>query len=115
MGKKFAIPCYHGVLTDHFGHCEQFAIVDVNDNNEVVGSKMIEPPVHQPGLYPRWLQEEFQVQTVLAGGIGSKARELFEKNGIEVVAGVPADSPEALVKTYLSGLLQDDKNRCDHH
>ena len=114
MTKRFAVPCYHGVLTDHFGHCEEFAIVDVDDNNTVVKCEMMTPPVHQPGLYPKWLREEFAINTVLAGGIGQQARDLFEAENIEVLAGVATDKPENLVKQYLAGAVSDGANKCDH-
>ncbi|MCK5808027.1 ATPase [bacterium] len=114
MSRRFAVPCYQGVLTDHFGHCEQFAIVDVDESNVITKSEMITPPVHQPGLYPKWLREEFAIKTVLAGGIGQMARNLFEAEGIEVLAGVASGKPEALVASYLAGEVKDGSNRCDH-
>ena len=29
---KFAIPLAEGKLTAHFGHCQEFALVEVEDN-----------------------------------------------------------------------------------
>lgn len=34
--KKIAIPLENGRLCSHFGHCEQFAIIDV-ENNTITG------------------------------------------------------------------------------
>ncbi|MDX9812306.1 MAG: NifB/NifX family molybdenum-iron cluster-binding protein, partial [Bacteroidales bacterium] len=31
MKKRIAIPLEGGILCSHFGHCEQFAIVDAED------------------------------------------------------------------------------------
>ena len=50
----FAIPTAQGELCSHFGHCEQFAIINVQDG-KVVNQEMLTPPPHEPGLLPRWL------------------------------------------------------------
>jgi len=38
--KKIAIPLENGRLCSHFGHCQQFAIVDV-ENNSIIGEQLI--------------------------------------------------------------------------
>lgn len=48
MNKCIAIPLENGVLCAHFGHCEQFAIVTVV-NNEITEIKELTPPEHVPG------------------------------------------------------------------
>ncbi len=50
MKKIFAIPMESGKLCAHFGHCEKFAIVETMDN-KVTKEDLIDPPVHQPGVY----------------------------------------------------------------
>lgn len=112
MKKKFAIPVAEKQFCDHFGHCEEFAIVESNDGN-VAGINYVEPPMHQPGAYPRFLAEQ-GVNTIIAGGMGMKAQQIFTANHIEVIMGVIPDTPEKLVDLYLAGELDDGKNRCDH-
>jgi len=85
--KTFAIPTVNKVLTPHFGHCEQFAIVETEDNS-IVNIGFIEPPVHQPGVYPRFLAEQ-GVNVIISGGMG-------------------------LVEQYLRDQLQTGENLCDH-
>ena len=34
----------------YFGHCEQYAIIETEDNS-IVSIGFIEPPVHQPGVF----------------------------------------------------------------
>ena len=34
---KYAVPVSGGVLSPHFGHCEQFALIDVDEERKVVG------------------------------------------------------------------------------
>ena len=54
MKRKFAIPTLNEQLTAHFGHCEKFAIVEV-ENDKVINEEFVTPPVHQPGVYPKFL------------------------------------------------------------
>jgi len=35
MNKKIAIPTTNGVLSAHFGHCEKFALYDV-ENDKII-------------------------------------------------------------------------------
>ena len=112
MKKKFAIPTLDSQLTAHFGHCDKFAIVDVEDN-QVVYEEFINPPVHQPGVYPKFLADK-GVHVIIAGGMGQKAQDLFAMNNIEVHMGVQNGSPKQLVEKYLRNQLQTGQNLCDH-
>jgi len=111
---KIAIPIAQGRLSMHFGHCEQFALVDVDTDNRSVGAvNYATPPAHEPGVLPRWLHEQ-GAEVIIAGGMGQRAQGLFTKNGITVVVGAPADTPEALAAAYLEGTLEAGENVCDH-
>jgi predicted Fe-Mo cluster-binding NifX family protein len=112
MKKKFAIPTLNEKLTAHFGHCEKFAIVDVEDD-KVVNEAFIVPPVHEPGVYPKFLADQ-GVHVIIAGGMGQKAQDLFAMNNIEVHMGVQDGSPSELVMSYLGNELQTGQNLCDH-
>jgi predicted Fe-Mo cluster-binding NifX family protein len=109
---KFAIPLAQGVLCVHFGHSEQFAIVDT-ENGQVKTKELLTPPPHEPGVLPRWLQE-LGVNVVIAGGMGQRAQDLFNQNGIRVVVGAPNEEPESLIQNYLTGALVTGENICDH-
>jgi predicted Fe-Mo cluster-binding NifX family protein len=111
---RFAVPVAHGVLSLHFGHCQKFAILEADpETRRVTAVEEIDAPAHQPGLLPRWLVER-QIQTVIAGGMGHRARMLFEQLGVRVIAGAPAAPPERLVSDFLAGTLQVGENACDH-
>lgn len=112
MKKLFAIPTEAGQLCKHFGHCEKFAILET-ENGKVINEEMLTPPVHEPGLYPRFLAEK-GINVIIAGGMGQKAQDLFASNSIEVHYGVDADSPKNLVEKYLSETLKTGTNLCDH-
>ena len=111
---KIAIPVSDGKLCMHFGHCDQFAVVEVNETTKSIqGTTMLTPPPHEPGVLPRWLHEQ-GANLIIAGGMGQRAQSLFTENGIGVVVGAPVDSPEKLAASWLAGTLQSGTNVCDH-
>ena len=111
---RIAIPMAAGRLSQHFGHCERFALLDVDEAAKtIIGRQELESPEHQPGLLPRWLAEK-GATLIIAGGMGASAQKLFAECGIEVLIGAPAETPDALVMAFLSGTLQTGGNRCDH-
>lgn len=109
-----ALPVADGTLCSHFGHCEHFAVVEVDETEKRIVKITEEvPPPHEPGVLPRWLGE-LGTNVVIAGGIGQHAQQLLAQSGIEVVAGAPADTPQNLVAAYMNGMLQPGENSCDH-
>lgn len=110
---KIAIPLADGRLCMHFGHCEQFALVETAEDKSIVTKTLLTPPPHEPGVLPAWLHEQ-GADVIIAGGMGSRAQQLFAQNHITVVAGAPADTPEELVSAYLSDTLKTGDNTCDH-
>ncbi len=111
---RIAIPLAEGKLATHFGHCLQFALLDVDATDKTIsGREDVVPPPHQPGLLPPWLAEKGVTQ-VIAGGMGQRAINLFTERGIDVLVGAPAETPEKLVTDYLAGALVSGSNVCDH-
>jgi ATP-binding protein involved in chromosome partitioning len=108
----FAVPTAGGKLCAHFGHCDQFALV-ATENGRIRETTMHTPPAHEPGVLPRWLHE-MGTDIIIAGGMGSRAQQLFVENGIKVVVGATMDSPESLVNQYLANALVTGANVCDH-
>jgi predicted Fe-Mo cluster-binding NifX family protein len=109
---KFAIPLANGKLTAHFGHCQQFALIEVQDN-QITTNELLVPPPHEPGVLPRWLGEQ-GANVIIAGGMGQRAIGLFQQQDIEVITGAPALDPETLVRGYLDNTLTTGGNVCDH-
>jgi len=111
---RIAIPLTEGRLSQHFGHCRQFAVVDVDSDSKSIRNKeLLDPPVHEPGVLPKWLSG-IQVNLVIAGGMGQRAQQLFEQSGVSVLVGAPSESPEEIVEAYLNGTLVAGENVCDH-
>lgn len=111
---RYAVPVSGGRLAEHFGHCEQFALFDIDETSkEITKSSIVDSPGHQPGFLPSWLSEQ-DVSMVIAGGMGSRALELFEQNRIQVISGAMESDPERAVLSHLQGTLATGQNVCDH-
>ena len=111
---RIAIPVADGKLCTHFGHCDQFDLIDADEKTKnIVGKKILIPPPHEPGVLPKWLHEQ-GANVIIAGGMGQRAQSLFAENGIKVVVGAPGDEPDKLVISYLKGTLVSGTNVCDH-
>jgi predicted Fe-Mo cluster-binding NifX family protein len=109
---KFAIPLANGRLTAHFGHCQEFALIEVAEN-KITNKQILTPPPHEPGVLPSWLHE-IGADIIIAGGMGQRAIGLFGEKGIKVITGAPELEPEALVASYLDNTLIAGTNVCDH-
>lgn len=112
MKKLFAVPTINEKLCAHFGHCDQFAVIETEDK-KITRVEYVKPPVHQPGTYPRFLAEK-GVSTIISGGMGIKAQDIFKQNNIEVFIGIQLDTPKALVEQYLADQMVSGDNLCDH-
>ncbi len=111
---RYALPVTGGVLAAHFGHCEVFAMLDVDDaTGKIVSSELVPSPGHQPGFLPGWLAEQ-GVSAIIAGGMGPRAVGLFEENRVQVILGAPEGDPAEIVQAYLAGTLVTGQNVCDH-
>ncbi len=111
---KVAVPTENGKLCMHFGHCQQFAMVQADaGKKEVSGVDLLDPPPHEPGVLPKWVSQQ-GATLVIAGGMGTRAQNLFQEHGVRVIVGAPEETPENLVQSYLQGTLETAENACDH-
>jgi Mrp family chromosome partitioning ATPase/predicted Fe-Mo cluster-binding NifX family protein len=110
---KFAVPTNDGKLCQHFGHCEAFALIDIDGDNTIISETYVTPPPHEPGLLPPWLSQQ-GVNCIIAGGMGSRAQQLFAENSVKVVTGAQGEYPKEVVENYLKGTLITGTNTCDH-
>ena len=111
---RIAVPVTNGMLSSHFGQCEAFALLDIGSDGRTIAVRQDEtPPAHEPGVLPRWLASR-DVNVIIAGGMGARARNLFEDNGVQVVVGAPETDPASLAGSYLSGTLSTTSNTCSH-
>jgi len=110
---KIAVPLVEGGLSMHFGHCDQFAVMDVDEKGIVTNREDLTPPAHEPGVLPAWLHGK-GVTHIISSGMGSRAQSLFANNNIAVIVGAPSKSPEELASMCVAGTLVSGSNVCDH-
>ena len=111
---KIAIPLTGGQLSAHFGHCQEFAFVDVDvEERKILETATLTPPPHEPGSFPAWVAAQ-GANLVIAGGMGQRAIDLFNAQGLDVVVGSAGGTPEELAGAWLAGNLAGGNNLCDH-
>lgn len=113
MNKKIAVPVdENGILDAHFGHCKFFSVMETKDK-EILSEEKLVPPPHEPGLLPKWLAER-GVTDIVAGGMGQRAIQIFNANGVNAFVGAPMLSSKELAQGLLNGSLSLSANYCDH-
>lgn len=110
--QKIAVPVVGGVLSSHFGHCEEFLFASVADN-KITGVEKLVPPPHEPGVIPNWLAQQ-GATVVLVGGMGERAQQILESKGVAVICGVQPGNPVDIVNQYLARNLVVGGNACNH-
>ena len=109
---KIAVAAEGKSVTEHFGHCQGFAIFETQDGR-VVGSQFVPNPGHRPGFLPVFLHEK-GVTVIISGGMGQGAIDIFNEKGVEVIVGASGDA-EAAVNSYLQGNLKSTGSVCHQH
>ncbi len=99
-------------VTEHFGHCVNFLIYDV-ENGRIVNEESIPNPGHKPGFLPNFLADR-GVNIIISGGMGGGAVDIFNERNVEVVVGASGDAKTA-VQNYLNGELQTTGSVCHEH
>ena len=110
---KIAVTYQDGLVFPHFGHTAQFKLYEV-ENGQVVRSQVVSTNGQGHGALAALLGQ-FQVDTLICGGIGGGAQAALAAAGIRLYGGVsgPADTA---VQALLAGTLAYDPNaHCDHH
>lgn len=108
---KIAIAVTDNEISQHFGHCENFKVFDV-EGTDIVNSTVIPNPGHRPGFLPVFLSDK-GVNVIVAGGMGGAAQNLFNDNGIKVVVGTSGD-PDIVIKGVIDGSIKSTGSVCQH-
>lgn len=113
--KTIAVPVLGGRFSSHFGGAEGFAVYQADEVNKTVADRVLHPaPPHAQGSFPAFLAQ-LGVDVVIAAGMGPRAVQILEANGIEVVLGARGQDPDALVTSYLDGTLAATGESCHDH
>ncbi len=108
---KIAIATDGNSVAQHFGRCEQYTLVSIEDGEEI-GRENVLSPEHQPGMLPLFLSA-YNITHIAAGGMGPKAQELFVEKNIQVIVGV-SGILENVIEDFIQGSLNIGESLCEH-
>ncbi|MFP4459912.1 MAG: NifB/NifX family molybdenum-iron cluster-binding protein [Candidatus Zixiibacteriota bacterium] len=86
---KTAISVLDNEVSQHFGRCSDFVIVDIEDGEIKSKTTIPRPEMPHPEV-PEYLAKK-GVEALVAGGMGRRAQMLFEQNGIKPIMGAKGD------------------------
>ena len=110
---KIAVTYEDERIYQHFGHCPQFKIYEVQAG-EILEERVIDTNGSGHGALASLLAQE-GVNLLICGGIGGGARMALAEAGVVVMGGVAGEADEA-VDAFLAGQLRFDPNAsCSHH
>lgn len=109
---KVAVASEGNTVTEHFGHCKNFSIFDV-ENGKIVKSESVANPGHRPGYLPNFLND-MGVNVIISGGMGGGAIDIFNEKSIEVIIGA-AGTVDENMELYLKGDLKSTGSVCHEH
>ncbi len=100
-----------GTRSGHFGHCDVFTIVDV-ENGEIKDVSIIKNQDHVQGgcMVPVNLLSENRVNALVVGGIGMRPLMGFKQVGILVFHDDQRPEIEPVVKDLIAGNLTEIRN-----
>jgi len=108
---KVAVSTENNSVSAHFGRCPTYTVFEIKEN-KIIHQEEIANPGHEPGFLPRFLAEK-GVNTIIAGGMGPRAQNLFSQSNIAVVVGVQGAVDE-VIKQYLADELKVGTDLCGH-
>lgn len=109
---KIAVASENEMVTGHFGHCINFNIYEAQDK-KIINIESIPNPGHKPGFLPNFLND-MGVNTIISGGMGAGAIDIFNEKGIEVIVGASGNARVA-AEQYIQGMLQSTGSVCHDH
>ena len=107
---RVAISTDSGFVSQHFGRCPIFTILDI-ENNKIVKKEVVENPGHEPGAIPQFLHQR-GVKCIIAGGMGARASGYFNELGIEAIVGISGSIDEVAEKLK-TGTLEVGESMCN--
>jgi len=113
---KIALPSRNNQIDSHFGHCEYFTVVTVDQETKtILTQENIESPAGcgcKSNIAT--VLAEAGVTLMLAGNMGDGAVRVLNHSGIEVVRGCSGNI-ETVAQNWLTGTLLDSGIGCHEH
>ncbi|MBN1157929.1 MAG: NifB/NifX family molybdenum-iron cluster-binding protein [Bacteroidales bacterium] len=112
---KIAIPTTGTKLDHHFGHCESYTVMTVDDDKNIIESEIL-PATAGCGCKSdiASVLKEKGVTIMLAGNMGTGAANILGQHGIEVYRGC-SGNVRALAEAFLAGAIYDSGSPCAQH
>lgn len=110
--RKIAVPVNGENVHAHFGGAPFFKFYSIEDD-KIVNTELVVPPNHEPGVLPRWMQENGVTDLILVG-IGARAVNILQQLNIQVAKGVGEENADEVVKKYIAGTLDASGENCKH-
>lgn len=106
---KIAVSTDGALVSAHFGRCPEFTLFEIDDG-KAVSKEVVQNPGHEPGRIPQFLHER-GVVLIICGGMGMRAKMIFEELGIKSVVGVTG-KVEEIAENFAGGALQGGESLC---
>ncbi len=104
--RKIAIPLVENKLSEYFGHCSHYEIFEIS-NKTIQSSKVEFHSITEIEKIPDWIEQK-GITDIITYKIDKKYIALFSNTKINLFVGVPMDSPDILIESYLNGTLKSD-------
>ena len=110
---KIAVTYENGEVFQHFGHCPQFKIFEVQGDS-IVNEEIVDTNGSGHGELASFLSE-LDVSAVICGGIGGGAQMALNEAGILFFGGVKGNVDDVMQALLRDELMYDPHVGCDHH
>ncbi len=108
---RLAISTENGQVAQHFGRCQQYTLVDIEDG-KIIDRNTLDNPGHAPGAIPKFLFEH-NCDLIITGGMGRKAQGYFKEFNIDWIIGAQGNV-NAVIEDFLRNELKIGESTCDH-
>ncbi len=104
---KIGVAADNHLISEHFGQSNALYIYELNndDLSYQLDIKQVKP--HQEGSFPDMIIKE-NIDVIICGGLGMKAKHKFDDKNIQVIAGAHGD-----IQTIFNLFLRDELKSTD--
>ena len=106
---KIAISTDSGMVSQHFGRCPEFTIIEII-KNKLIKKEIIKNPGHKTGFLPKYFNEQ-GIKCVIAGGAGFRAQQFFNEFGVQLIVGIQGKVDDVIDK-LLKGKIKSKESLC---
>ena len=112
---KIALPSHNNNIDEHFGHCEYFTVMTIDENKHIAAEEIVQSP-QGCGCKSNIVEtlSQMGVTQMLAGNIGGGAVNVLNSRDIRVVRGCSGDV-KTVAQQWLAGNITDSGIVCHQH